>query len=283
MIILRQKQFGLIKDIKSSGLKRTMKRNIGRLRNKIANSLTEKYIDEPTKIANDKFIKFELQNDKLTNPIIEKRMLREANKRNARVLSGIQDLPADFDLSRKEIRDQLHKIGKDSREMDSFFDNSNSGKRLDNKINNILKNKKIKHVISYSPGTDVTGLAHEIGHVDNSMSKNPIKRLINKVSGDPNLREEFSNVSFDNRSGIRTGIKRYLKGRALIKEESNASKKGLDLLKKSGITKEEFNIAKKDLDNALNTYKTAGNNYYRIPLINKIQIPSRRTSIIDRT
>lgn len=45
MIILRQKEFGFIQDVRRSGLGRTMKRNIGRFRERLANKL-EKSIDK---------------------------------------------------------------------------------------------------------------------------------------------------------------------------------------------------------------------------------------------
>ena len=139
---------------------------------------------------------------------------------------------------------------------------------------------KAKYNIDHHRG-NTSGLAHEIGHVKNYESKNPITKVNNKVAN--KYSEEVANYdSFNENGSLLKGISNYFKQRALINEESNASKKAMRLLKKSGMNKDKLNNSKLDLDDSLKTYKYGGEVFYKTPIMKKIQIPSRRSSSNNR-
>ena len=127
---------------------------------------------------------------------------------------------------------------------------------------------------------DTPGLAHEIGHVMNYESKNPITKIHNKIANKyVNDIRDYEPKEHDN---ILSGVKNYFKQKSLIKEESNASRKGLKLLRKLGYSEDKQKLAKEELRDSLNTYKLGGEISYKSPLAIKIQIPSRRNSTYNK-
>ena len=117
-----------------------------------------------------------------------------------------------------------------------------------------LNREGIKGAIFLNPalGGDDT-LAHELGHHLNKTSKNPIKRVISRIS--PKIRREMKVEDIPKEKSIIEGLKSMVKSKIINVEEHNASKNGMSLLKKVGATPEELSIAKLGYDRAYNTYK----------------------------
>lgn len=172
-----------------------------------------------------------------------------------------------------------------------------------------IKNKKI----SYKSG-DVDSLAHEYGHALNRINNSPTSAKVDKFSKEEvemkknrDLIKSSSDVS--NRKIMKTKnirlsfgkplsigeykkkagekeksleqykdeIDNHLKIRKTIgDEESDATRRGLEELRKAGATEDEINLAKENLSKALSTYKDRTGRNLNYLLANAVQIPSRK-------
>ena len=95
--------------------------------------------------------------------------------------------------------------------------------------------KKNRHIVMLSPGysksTDT--LAHELGHVQNANSKNPIVKVIHEVSG------RNKRINPEDR-GIGNIIKNSISHKLRINEEARASRNAMKMLKNAGATEEQW-------------------------------------------
>ena len=139
------------------------------------------------------------------------------------------------------------------------------------------KGRRSNQIIILPKNKNIDLVAHEIGHVSNSTSNNPLVRKIHQKAKDI-ASESSRRVSMMNslmgthrRSGIKNVIRDILDEESLIAEEARASRKGLKLLRKSGATKEELKNAKKNYELGLNTYKGKGRANWKETLRNTIQ------------
>lgn len=71
-----------------------------------------------------------------------------------------------------------------------------------------------------------------------------------------------------------TGIKNYIKQKAVVSNESRANKEGLKLLKKD-LSPEEIKSAEENMNRSLDKYRNDSKLFYKKPLWRSIQIPSR--------
>ena len=71
-------------------------------------------------------------------------------------------------------------------------------------------------------------------------------------------------------------MKNYIKGSLREAEEKNANKNALKILKKNGFNKNEIEEAKDIFRNNQSTYRHDKNIRSKIPIMNKIQVPSKR-------
>lgn len=123
-------------------------------------------------------------------------------------------------------------------------------------------------------------LAHEVGHVDNAVSRNPIKKFINWAGGSSPARVEVNNGVYingkDSATGLRPAFSRLLNNSYIVAEESGATRTGLRLLRRHGATQKEIEEAKKSLGHGINTYKASRSIGFWNPVENMVNIPSRR-------
>ena len=262
MTEIQQRQYGLLgnigSDIKRSGIKRSYKRYVGRARTNLAKSLRPK-VDEAIKnrksaerlsigVGEDGYR--EVMNPKVSNKIIR----NNAKRLDARVMKS--NSSASSMRKSSEIDDQVLKS------------EGITNPRNVRKVMNATKENR--HIVMLSPGysksTDT--LAHELGHVQNANSKNPIVKVIHEVSG------RNKRINPEDR-GIGNIIKNSISHKLRINEEARASRNAMKMLKKAGATEDQLKQNERNLNLALNTYKTAAKED-RIKLIrNTIQIPSR--------
>lgn len=263
---VRQKNYGLLGDLRHSGLKRSYKKYVGRARRSIGNKIGKKVNNSINEL--DKSIKLsmgiplnESSFREVMNPKVSRNIIKEnARKYNVRVARS--NNPSISELSKaSEVNEELlrerHEM-KDPRQI--------------RKVMNAVKSGNDIVFLGKSYGRSSDTIAHEIGHAKNYHSKNPITRSIHKVTSD-------MHGPLNNDKGLYQMARHAVKNKALVKEESNASKNAIKMMKKAGASKEEIRQGKINLGLALDTYK----NTEKLDNINMIyksvQIPSRSNII----
>lgn len=274
-----QKEFGFIQDVRRSGFGRTMKRNIGRFRNKIADKIDDSIENDFNKHGK---VLFEYrQGERMINPNIERRLMRDVKSNNSRVVGvDLDGMKGNYTALNSAMRD---KFGDPRKAAESLISNPfySNAERIKNKISNSLS--KGENVIFHPSGSGTDYLAHELGHIKNSSSKNPIRRLINKIGNNEGVRTDFNKfASFglnDDGIGVGTSVSRFIKGKTILREEKNATNNALRDLKRNGATQNELTTAKKSLQQGIDTYKNLVPAYYKAPISNLIHTPGRREGI----
>lgn len=260
-----QREFNALSDIYHSGIKRTFQKYAGRARRNVAGKIQnsiQKDI-EGTQNAVNTF----MNSQAATIPNVEKGLIKDARNLNARTMN----IPLGFTNKENFV---VHT--KEMRNNPQFSDGIKSmkGERVGRKVMNAAN--KNDSIIFHPSGSGTSSLAHEVGHVENSKTRNPIRRVIEKVANSKGTRVDLQMGGGMNESGIKPALKRYITGKAVLAEERNASKAGLRMMKKHGATKEQLDEAKKLLDTAADTYKGSVNVNYKSPIYNWVQIPSRK-------
>ena len=103
-------------------------------------------------------------------------------------------------------------------------------------------------------------LAHEFGHVNN-YNGNFLDKFINRGA-------KFSGKIKNLPDGVINSLLSVLGSTLINWEESNASKKGYEMLKKYNLSLKDLRLAKENLDNALKIYKSNSKIEWRKKLIN---------------
>jgi hypothetical protein len=270
---LEEREYNIASDLYHSGLGRASKKVIGRIRRDLGAKIERSIINKSSKISEynelDRILKVPAP------PRMTRKLSREANVRNSRVMGNISPdsevfIPESFDKTKLE-----------NLRRSAFI----PGIKKKDKVSALISHKELssgKKLISYPRNKLITDnpagiddLAHEIGHVDNGLS-NGIKRLIHRKAGYYRPLMEINNPNNINKRGLLNSLKNLIKGETMVLEESNASRSGLRLLKKNGASKDVLGRSKRSLDNSLKTYKNARDNMSLYPIRNSIQIPSRR-------
>ena len=315
---LEQKEYGIIQDIYHSGLKRTGKKWIGRVKSNISGIYNRKaakeivrnrvaakkavYDAEHVSVKNkqplydaakevktrvnrvnlgdtarnnftamnkdfapngkdfkkyfntkkdsiDSDIKFTKSSLKRRNEWVKgiKRDIRDLKESGLRDDSFMKDLENELNLYKNQVKEGREKLQK-------LQKNRITGRdiKMINKAHKSSVKGKTKSQIFVSPNAGDDVLGHELGHQMNAVSKNPITRWINKTSKDARAHSPKN-------SSLKEIVKDRFLNKAIEKEERNASKNSIKLLKKSGAPKEEIRKAKNNLNAALDTYKANTN------------------------
>lgn len=277
MIILRQKEY--------TSVGRKIAAKWKRKRTDFANSMGRGLKKEADKRTNTAaHLSFE---DKIVDPKLLKKSIREAKKYNARTMnSSIIE-----EIGSKCIKtDNLKEIAKRN--------NLSIDDAYGSKLGNAIKSNDNLIFLGGGDGYyDVTEHAHEVGHLKNNKLKNRNNVKFHKYlkSGGDKKRNLSLNTSkllpileksgvkrnikgkkIDTGTGFGEYIRRAVEGRNLVKEEENASKNALEFLKKSGASESVLSDSKSKFKKALDTYKSEAKIYRRMPLQNMLQIKSRR-------
>lgn len=265
MIILRQKEFNVFTDIKYSGIKRALKKNIGWGRIKVANRLNKSLKNDLLKKQNaesaGRTISIDLHRDPETTELA-KNEINRFSKENPKFKIKIENDGPYLDLNRKEI---------------NIPENISAGE-FNHEIGHIKnlsgENGKIAKFINKRGQTPRTNkdivLIDELGKEGN-LSKRKRKSILSGIN--PKILRE-ANEYYESPK-ISEAAKRFIRGRLLVQDEKNASRWGLKIIKNK-LSPKTYNkeVARQNLAN--DGYKYAARVSSKIPIINKIQIPSRR-------
>ena len=133
-------------------------------------------------------------------------------------------------------------------------------------------------IIIYPRGrkSETPSLAHEIGHIRSRRSRNPIEKITSKVSRKfiPEFQKVVDGngvVKEDDSPGLVKSLIRKLKTKA-IKDESNATKRGLKLIENlRGKESREYIDSRNLLENDMKHYKARRELYYKTPLLKSLK------------
>jgi len=281
MIILRQREY--------TSVRRKINAKVARLRTNVAQKLGDYIIDRGTRnniVASDLINGGDdnIGRDKL-KPIIKE--IRD--KHDSRVLDTYNiDGSGSFALTDTD------------RAKEVWNKQGISIKDFNRKTQNALN--RHKKLVFADDTTNNASLAHELGHLQNSVEN----KKLSKKSQDPNNRAKlnsslktsgfFKKIDrgrhrgnyelgmktlkdadlLDTGTGFREAFRRFRDSSAIVREERKASRRGVNFLKRLGSGKKELKASKDYLKKALGTYKTGRLISVLSPIQNKIQIDSRR-------
>lgn len=264
-LTIEQREFGILSDVVRSGVKRSYKKYVGRARRSIGNKLKDS-INKDLKDKRSAVNSFR-NRDIVFDENVERKLIKESkNKYNSRTLG----FPLGGDKSKNLVL-KSKDIPKDLKVSDFPEDQIRVASKM------INSSKKNNYIIFHPSKSGTDSLAHEIGHIQNE-NKGLFNRSISKLSSSIKMDQKPLN-DIKNDKGFRKGLGNLIKGKIRIQEEKNASKNAIRLLKNSGMKENDINKSRRNLDTALNTYIHDSNIRYKVPLMNRIQIPSRRGKI----
>ena len=295
-----QKEYNVISDILHSGIKRAYKKNAGKIRRKINNKLfkaintnnEDKLKDVSFRIA---------RNENVVN--LDKKqgtkLYKDAHDNLNASIRSLNTHPSYTGTGRayasniktKDAQNVYEKtlksIGIDPKDnkdtLRTGFETLGNEKRQSRRaVNRIMGDKHpTDYYIFWSKKDGYEQLGHEMGHIENSKSKNPIRRWINKIANNPETRRKFTEEAGGSDKGIKDSIKNWITGKIILQEEKNASKNSIKRLKEIGATPEQLDVAKKNLKDALKTYKLRSKTYWMNPLYNATSIKGLKEKQVE--
>ena len=192
-------------------------------------------------------------NPRVINPEVESKMIKD-NKSTSEVIpkQPLDDSPSTGfpdKLRSRNIREALN-------------DPENNFSEDDIKLLTIVMTRDDKNIstVYWDRCDGLEALAHEFGHVNN-YNGNFLDRFINKGA-------KFSSKLRSLPDGVINSLLSVLGSTLINCEESNASKKGYEMLKKYNLSPKDLRLAKENMDNALNIYKSNSKIEWRKKLIN---------------
>lgn len=251
--LLEQREYGFLQEYKRLGLRKAIGRKIGKVRRNLGRKLEDSITEDSLNLSrsNNKIKDSKV----LNNPRLDEALYKEAKDRKA------------YPFRSNNMESSVIK----TKDIDPSAYKGNKG------LENIIRSND--YLIDYSRKSGSESLAHEIGHIDNETKGGLVGKIINKVANSKGARGRLEDLDKNlgtDASGIKETAKRFLQGKAVVAEESNATKKGLNLLKKHGASESEMNDARTKLGDSLETYKNSTRISYKNALRNTVQIPSRK-------
>jgi len=271
----REKSYSILTDLYHSGAKRTAKKWIGRARVKAAKSFYRKSLEELEK-GREAELKVK---DKVVNINPEsKEKIRAATGQKAKELGvrintklpGDVSGPGSWTIKSETLNDYLKQLPDDNR-------------RVRKLKRSVRRGKSENQVILSGNNTDIL-LGHELGHIENGRKGSIINRAVNNVANSPEVRTGYQDILIKlgymgnhGKSGVKASVGNVVTNKIIRKEEANATKRGIKILKDSGgLTKEELKEAKEYLDLCGETYGHYGDASKYTTFGNTLNIPSRR-------
>lgn len=192
-------------------------------------------------------------NPRVMNPDVENKMVKD-NKELAELSPkslGMRS-PSAFYSGKKQTR--LLK--------DSINNPENNFSEDDIKLLTLMMSRSDKNIstVFWDRCDGLESLAHEFGHINN-YNGNFLDRFINKGA-------MFGNKIKNLPDGVINALLSVLGSKLINWEESNASKKGYEMLKKYNLSPKNLRLAKENMDNALKIYKSESKIEWRKKLIN---------------
>lgn len=272
MIVLRngitleeyqQKEFGIVSD------------SVNKLREKLANRLTNSIRrnvtarkSEMKSLENGGIIKLPSSKN------VRTKVYKDAQKRGARI--SRLDIKTDTRPQFPQV--MTNGVANRFSNAEDIIEKFKNKRRRVNGLRRSTEKGKMKYQIIIPPRLQgIDQVSHEIGHVSNDQSKNPIIKLIHKKAGEsiPASNKNYdmivSKMGTHRRSGIKSIVQDIINEGSIIAEEGRASKQGLRVLRKSGATKDDIETAKKNYKLALDSYKNKGLANIKTTIRNTIQ------------
>lgn len=278
--LLYQKEFGVVSDIVNSGIKRATKKYIGRARTALAKPFYRSAVrngEEAIKKINEFASNSSSSISKQTIRNTKKNAGRIAGENDARIntLKGANS-------GTLESRDWDESITKAYRENPYTKRVIDHSKRQRKSFRNVRSGKH-KNQILYDGKRPVVELAHEVGHLDNRKRS----KFISRIAENPRVRTELNKdvenlqmVGNNEKSGVKNILKQGILSPVINRDEVNATKRGLEIMRNSGATKEELKKSKEHMDNGYKSYKHWQKANLMTTIGNTINIPSRRNESI---
>lgn len=260
MTEIQQRQYGLLSDLNHSGIRRSYKKYVGRVRRSVGNLLEEKIIksDENLRNINNKIYGISKGgSEEVLNPSASRKIIKDNSKRNKVRVMKSNDNDSSFMVHSDEVNDDLLRSMRVS--------NPNQIKKIENASKS---NKSLIFLGRNRKGVD--DLAHEMGHAENSVSKNPITRTIHNLSGNKKYLD-----SSDTDKGLYQIARHAFKNKLVELEETRASKNAVRMMKNAGVKDNQLESAKKNLGLYLDSYKASSKSDNLKVAHRTIQIPSR--------
>ena len=222
-------------------------KEFGKIRDRLS-----KTISEEERKREDYYLDYKI-NSRIMNPEVENKMIND-NKSTSIVVSKphLNESPGVNypNKSRsKDIKNALNDL-KNNFSEDDIKLLTLIMSRDDNKISTIY----------WDRCDGLESLAHEFGHVKNYRG-NFLDRFINRGA-------DFSSKIKNLPDGVINSLLSVLGSTLINWEESNASRKGYEMLKKYNLSPKDLQIAKENMDNALRMYKSNSKIEWRKRLIN---------------
>lgn len=267
-----QREFGIV-----SGTRKTIKRLVKEVedipdkikRTKPVKSLAEKIQGDINKakrdIGNSNMARMRLERlPSVNNKATSEKLKDIAKEKNTYIIydeSGkapIHNSPIKTKKQKERVKDRLDDISED--ELRGIDENDD--------------------IIIYPRGrkSETPSFAHEIGHIESRRSWNPVERVISRISRKtmPKLSEIVDGngvIKESDSSGLIKSLVRRLNTKATIKDESNATKRGLKIIENlRGKESREYIDSKNLLENDLKHYKARRELYYKTPLLKSLKL-----------
>ncbi len=275
----REKSYSILTDLYHSGAKRTAKKWIGRARVQAAKPFYRKSLEQY-----QKGIEAE-QN------VANKVDISPESKKKLRVALGQRAKELDARINTKLPNEAKggHSWVIDSKTLEEYLKEFPDDHRAVRKLKRSARSGKASTQIIKSGNNADIEISHELGHIENTEGSFT-DRLVSSIANDPNVRTEFrTNISGvglvgnHGERGLGSTLRGIFRNKIIRKEEANATKKGLKILKNSGLNKEEMKSAEKYLKECGETYNHYGKSSTLTTIGNTLNIPSRRSkSIVEQ-
>lgn len=269
-IELEQREYNIISDLYHSGIKRTYKKNVGRIRRSIGNKLTDSATKQREKANRSAKVVENLEKLVKENKGLTDKLKSNAVERKIGVID--KNLYHNmFEVNKGAREDAIHRVSPEikkaiKKEMnDSRFQYAPQNRK--DMYKKMLDNDSIIN-LKGNESTSYLNLAHEIGHDinrDKKSTRNLQEKTIKLIKSNPN-----------------DSIMRRIKSRRLIvKEEKNADKNARKLLRSLGAAENELQMYDRIRKNAINNYKHSKNTEILKGLAKKVQVKGKRRNDID--
>jgi hypothetical protein len=266
MIILKQKEYNIVSDLKYSGIKRALKKNIGRVRRNLAGKIDKS-------IENDLINKIEVEN------------------KGNNLSKALHNIPETTNLAQQELKKIPEK------ELELVIKPWNVTPEISSDYKTLVippnisageLNHELGHIRNHK-GTNGR-LARTINRLGQTPESAMDVGIMDFIKEDPDIiikakRKQSllamnpENAGIINKhlesTSLSDSAKRLTRGKLLVQDEKNASKWSLKRIKKN-LSPEVFNLERERQRVANDTYKHTMRASSKIPIRNMIQIPSKR-------
>lgn len=269
MIILRQKEFNIITDIKYSGIKRALKKNIGRARRNLAYKIDESIEKDLINKRKSQGTGRKLGNRLHNNPRVtslaeaEIRMLKESGNTINRLPSG-PSVNLDSGKFNFPLSVSLGEVKHEEGHLRNF--KGKNGKRA----------KKASILGQVEENFNDLNKIDVISSTNKDLVRTSRKRdrdLLLARSSDPELTKQVND--YFNSSKLSDSFDRFRRGIYLVQDERNASKWAINNIKDQ-VSPNVLDLEKRRQRAGNDSYKHSVLASSKIPIRNKIQIPSRK-------